>query len=47
MRITTKLLITACMFCFVSIVAQAKEATTFSVKNVGTDAISLQLTNVR
>ena len=46
MRYTNKFLITTSILCLVSVMSMAKETSVFSVKNAGTNGISLQLTNV-
>lgn len=46
MRFTIKLLITTSVICFFSLMAIANEASVFSIKNVGSNSISLQVKNV-
>ena len=46
MRYTNKFLVTTSILCLVSVMSMAKETSVFSVKNAGTNGISLQLTNV-
>lgn len=46
MRFTIKLLVTSSVMCFFSLMAMANEASVFSIKNAGSNSISLQVKNV-
>lgn len=46
MRFTIKLLVTSSLICFFNLMAMANEASVFSIKNAGSNSISLQVKNV-